>query len=92
MTYESIRPKDKSPETLCRKCTHLHVNLKATSNIEALLLRLAKSDSREHQLGPIYDLFENTKASSTTKEDLIDAMRRVAGETTHSGINYRPIG
>ena len=82
MTYESIRPKVESPETLCSKCTHLKANLKATSIMETLLLRLAKSDSRDHQLRPIYDLFENTTSSATTKKDLIDAIRRVAGATT----------
>ena len=50
--------------------------------METLLLRLAKSDSRDHQLRPIYDLFENTTTSSTPKEDLIDTIRRVAGAVT----------
>ena len=50
--------------------------------METLLLRLATIDSCEHQLRPIYDLFESTATSATTKEDLIDAIRKVAGATT----------
>jgi len=64
-TFKSNRPNVKSPEAACGKCTNLNVNLKApTSKMEALLLtRLAKSDLRECQLRPIYDLFESTKTS-----------------------------
>jgi len=37
------------------------MNLKANSQMEVLLFKLAKSDSREQHLRPIYDLFEGTK-------------------------------
>jgi len=56
-TFESNRPKVKSPEALCRKCLDLKRNLKATSQMETLFFRLITKDSREHQLRPIYDLF-----------------------------------
>jgi len=45
-------------------------------------LQASKKDSCEHQLRPIYDLFESTATSATTKEDLIDAIRKAAGATT----------
>jgi len=80
-TFESIRPKVKSPEALCRKCTNLKTNLKASSQMEALLFRLITKDSLAHHLRPIH-LFESTEKSATTKEDLIDAIRKVAGVST----------
>ena len=59
-TFETIRPKVKSPEALCRKCLDLKRNLKATSQMEALFFRLITKDSREHQPRPIYDRFKST--------------------------------
>jgi len=70
-TFESIRPKVKSPEALCRKCLDLKRNLKATSQMETLFFRLITKDSREHQLKPIYDIFESTATSATTKKILL---------------------
>ena len=51
LSSQANRPKVKSQEAQCGKCTNLNkMNLKATrtSKMEALLLRLAKKDSREH--------------------------------------------
>ena len=80
-TFETLRPKVKSPEALCRKCLDLKRNLKATSQMETLFFRLITNDTREHQLRPIYVLFESTATSATTQEDLINAIRKVAGAT-----------
>jgi len=49
--------------------------------METLFFRLITKDSREHKLKPIYDLFESTATSATTKEDLINDIRKVAGAT-----------
>ena len=49
--------------------------------METLFFRLITKDTRERQLRPIYDLFETTATSATTKEDLINAIRKVAGAT-----------
>jgi len=51
--------------------------------MEALLIRLAKSDSREHQLRPIYDLFESQQNPQQPKQILLMPFAdRVAGATT----------
>jgi len=49
--------------------------------METLFFRLITEDTSEHQLRPIYDLFESTATSATTKEDLINVIRKVAGAT-----------
>ena len=46
-TLETIRPKVKSPEALCRRCLDLKRNLKATSQMETLLFRLITEETFE---------------------------------------------
>jgi len=72
----------KSPEALCRKCLDLKRNLEATREMETLLFRLVKSKSRQARLRPIYKKIESTERVAVTKEDLIKAIREVAGETS----------
>ena len=71
-TFESNRPKVKSPEALCRKCLDLSKrNLKATSQMETLFFRLIK-DSREHQLKIIvYDLLKAQQHQQQPKKILL---------------------
>jgi len=82
LIHMANRPKVTSPEALCRKCLNLKMNLKATSEMEKLLFRLVKSKSSHDSLRPIYKVFENTERVAVTKEDLIKAIRKVAGATS----------
>ena len=49
--------------------------------METLLFRLVKSESSHASL-PIYKVFESTERVAVTKEDLIKAIRKVAGGTS----------
>ena len=49
--------------------------------METLLFRLVKSESSHASL-PIYKVFESTERVAVTKEDLIKAIRKVAGATS----------